>query len=331
MTETQLKDDFSVTFDFNVINSSERRIGGVASYESEDREGEIILHKALAEALEGFSQLPVLHLQHTERPAGMVTKSYVDDKGLHIESKIPEHKNWDDIWNRIEKGELGKYSIYGKRVSASPECKLRPNARRSPCITKALDLWSVSIVDYKTAVNQDSYVELVKALKSTQTINNASVEKAQVMTESATIPDEALEAEENPDVEVVKAADYDDRFDNLEKQLSQLVEDIAEIRKSEVTTMTDETPEVQTTPVVEPETIEKASLEGTDEIVKALKPMFDELKGQITELTSRLEKIEDEPITKAAVVIPEQLDAASVTEISPVSNDTGLKTFFGRR
>ena len=106
---------FEVCFDFDVINKSDRVIRGIASVEDVDRENEIITKAALQNALDGFKQLPILHLQHTERPAGLITKGEITDRGFEIESKIPKHKQWDDIWERIEKGDLKVFYTWKKK------------------------------------------------------------------------------------------------------------------------------------------------------------------------------------------------------------------------
>ena len=155
---------FEVSFDFEVLSKSDRTIRGVASVESIDRENELITKSALKEAIGGFEQLPILHYQHTERPVGICTKAQITDRGLEIEGKIPNHPQWDDIWERITKGDLTKYSIHGRRRVFTPECKLAVNSRESPCITKGLYLDSISIVSGASAINQDTFVEVVKAM-----------------------------------------------------------------------------------------------------------------------------------------------------------------------
>ncbi len=102
---------------------------------------------------------PIAHYQHTERPIGMITKAEITD-GLDIEVNIFEHCT--DVWDEIEKGELNKFSIYGRRLETSPECDLKPSQRISPCITKALELWSISVVG-NNAINESTYLEVVKS------------------------------------------------------------------------------------------------------------------------------------------------------------------------
>lgn len=290
---------FEVSFDFEVLSKSERTIRGVASVESIDRENELITKSALKEAIGGFEQLPILHYQHTERPIGICTKAQITDRGLEIEGKIPNHPQWDDIWERITKGDLTKYSIHGRRRVFSPECKLAVNSRDSPCITKGLYLDSISIVSGATAINQDTFVEVVKAMrdelaKSTDNLNivndNSSIvmaeeqditksEVEQTVQNTTTEPDNITKSEpvvdnvaENVESEIVKArAEFTSKFDEISKAISVI-------------------PELQ---------------KQIEELTKA----NSELTEQNKTLTEKLESVSNEVILKGtqAVVIHEQL------------------------
>ena len=146
----QLVADFSI--------QSDRKIYGVAHVPVIDRENEIILADAIRKALPEYMKLPILHVQHTERPVGTVTKAFVDESGkLHIYADIKDTEDTNDVWSDIESGELNKFSIFGKRDDASPECALAPTQRISPCVTKALTLFSISVVG-DNAMNQDTFL-----------------------------------------------------------------------------------------------------------------------------------------------------------------------------
>ena len=128
-----------------------------------DRENEVIETSAMRQALHNFMKHPILHLQHTERPVGIAIEAVVKSTGeTHIEAEIFETDDTDDVWDLIEKGGLSKFSIYGRRKQTAGQCHLSPNQRSGPCITKSLDLWSISIVG-TNAVNQDTYLEIAKA------------------------------------------------------------------------------------------------------------------------------------------------------------------------
>ena len=73
------------------------------------------------------------------------------------------------------------------------------------------------------------------------------------------------------------------------------------------------------------EEIVKAHMPNTDEIVKATNAQFDEIKKALTELKGEIEKIKEQPIQKAAVVISE--DAPQGTTL----NYAAMDEFFKKR
>lgn len=73
------------------------------------------------------------------------------------------------------------------------------------------------------------------------------------------------------------------------------------------------------------EEIVKAHMPNTDEIVKATNAQFDEIKKALTELKGEIEKIKEQPIQKAAVVISE--DAPQGTNL----NYAAMDEFFKKR
>jgi hypothetical protein len=156
-------------------------ISGIASSPIPDKENELITSKAMEEAIPAFMQLPILHVDHTERPIGTITECRVLKSGdpiltpHHVEydseaklgdtffkAVIPEDGDTDDIWNSVVAGSRNKISIYGVRTSASPECKIPSYQRVSPCITKAIRLWSFSLVG-DNAINPASYIKIAKS------------------------------------------------------------------------------------------------------------------------------------------------------------------------
>lgn len=304
---------FEVSFDFEVLSKSERTIRGVASVESIDRENELITKSALKEAIGGFEQLPILHYQHTERPIGICTKALITDRGLEIEGKIPTHPQWDDIWERITKGDLTKYSIHGRRRVFSPECKLAVNSRDSPCITKGLYLDSISIVSGATAINQDTFVEVVKAMRdelanSTDNLNIVNDNSSIVMAEEQditkseveqTITNNAVPAVNNvDDPTLATKAMTDDHIsgrsavDQENLVTSEIVKARAEFTSKfdEISKAISVIPELQ---------------KQIEELTKA----NSELTEQNKTLTEKLESVSNEVILKGtqAVVIHEQL------------------------
>lgn len=156
-------------------------ISGIANSPIPDRENELISAEAMEAAIPAFMKLPFLHIDHTERPAGAITSCRVLKAGdpvlspnhrdfdsrakvgdTFFKAYIPDDGDCDDIWDKIENGEYNKISIYGVRTLASKECKLRPHERVSPCITKAIRLWSFSLVG-DNAINPESYIKIAKS------------------------------------------------------------------------------------------------------------------------------------------------------------------------
>jgi len=156
-------------------------ISGIANSPIPDRENELISSKAMEDAIPAFMKLPILHVDHSERPAGGVTTCRVLKAGdpvlnpnhrdfdikakegdTYFKAYIPDDGDCDDIWEKIEKGHYNKISIYGVRTMASDECKLRPHERVTPCVTKGIRLWSFSLVG-ENAINPNSYIKIAKS------------------------------------------------------------------------------------------------------------------------------------------------------------------------
>lgn len=158
----QIEKSNNFSFNLELDPSTKRKIKGVAHFEKADRENEIILIEAFTHAAVDFMKHPILHLNHTERPVGFFTKAEVIGNAFHVEADIFDTADTDDVWEQVQKGVYNKFSVFGRRKVASSECKLLPFQRTSPCITKAIALWSISLVG-DNAVNTDTYVDLVKA------------------------------------------------------------------------------------------------------------------------------------------------------------------------
>lgn len=323
-------DNFEIGFDFKVLCKSDRLIDGIASLPTVDREKEIILKSAIENALEGFMELPVLHLQHTERSIGLVTKAELRPEGLYIRAVIREKNGSDDVWRGIESGKYGKYSVYGRRVKYTPECRLSPHIRTEdkPCITKAMYLDSISVVETATAVNQGTWLNVVKALvdeqenylnsqwsnksliqnensdynrgKHMESENVNPVEESEVMDET---PVEKAEVEvQTPDIPTVDTADSMGEFrgmlTEIQKSLNSLV-----IKCNDTVEETVQKAELDT----DIETIVKARVNAEVEVIRKA---FDD---KITELTARIEKMENETIQKggAPVIIASEFEMPS--------------------
>ena len=287
-----------------------------------DRENEVIETSAMRQALHNFMKHPILHLQHTERPVGTAIEAVVKSTGeTHIEAEIFETDDTDDVWDLIEKGGLSKFSIYGRRKQTAGQCHLSPNQRSSPCITKSLDLWSISIVG-TNAVNQDTYLEIAKAHLAEDEYtpfaeNLGLIYKSGPSNEylkGDTMVPEPMKTDdpivETPLDGVVKGTS-EERLDTIEASLGTITKaigDLAVVVKAAV-----EKPEVKDE---EPaDDIKKATLDDVDAIVKAkveeavgeVKKAFDGLTTDVAELKKAVDEMKNTIVRKSGplVYIPE--------------------------
>lgn len=130
-----------------------------------DKEKEIILSEAIKKALPYFMELPIIHLNHSERPIGIVKSARIAEDQLIIEGNFKNTSDADDVWGEILAGRLNKFSIYGRRLEGSPECSVDPNLRNQPCITKAIWLDSISVCG-DNAINPNTFLEVIKSFES---------------------------------------------------------------------------------------------------------------------------------------------------------------------
>lgn len=285
-----IEEPFSLVFDFNVLRDTKRLIKGVAAVPTVDREKEIILKSALESAVKGFMELPVVHFNHTERPIGMVTHAEVRSDGLHIIAVIREQNGSDEIWKGIKSGKYGKFSIFGRRVKASPECRLSPVNRDSPCVTEALYLDSISIVESDAAINQDTWLTVVKGYIDTIADNYISSETIQNQEgrQMVEIEPEQIEKKCN-DTEPVEKSDTES---------SDMLSLLTEIKNILMSLVPKEEPAVTK---AEPATID------IDSIVKArIGTELEEIHKSVLGLEARITKMEEETIKKGSeiVIIP---------------------------
>ncbi len=152
---------YSLTLDLSWTEDDEGVlvVSGCASVPKPDRENEVITKEAIEAALPSFMKLPILHLDHTERPVGLITDVGFEGDEFHIRSPIKDTPDCRDVRDRIRSGELAQFSIYGRRLKGSSSCRLHPERRSEPCLTYELALDSVSICPKNNAIQADSYVE----------------------------------------------------------------------------------------------------------------------------------------------------------------------------
>jgi hypothetical protein len=169
-------------FDLNVLDNSSRKVYGIATSPDLDRENEAILKAALEGALPDFMQLPIMHLDHTERPVGWFTKAEFRGQDLYVEACVKPTSDCDEFWDDVVKasraGKPYQFSIFGDRVECTPSCALHPDdpkRKQEPCITKALVLYSISICQPGTAINPNTFAEVMKALALEKTAEKGLV------------------------------------------------------------------------------------------------------------------------------------------------------------
>src|SRR5574343_431556 len=259
--------------------SGQRTISGVANSPIPDRENKLITSEAMEKAIPLFLRIPILHTDHSERPAGFVTECHVVKAGdpilctdhpdydphakpgdTYFKAKIPEDGDTDDIWEKIQKGHYNKISIYGVRTTASDECKLAPHQRVSPCVTKAIRLWSFSLVG-DNAINPGSYIKVAKSFS----------------------PDLCDEFEANT-VELIKAAFPDvSMAPNADQQDQDFSGDIDEsVKKADVVTKSELDPVVQDVTLMKGELADVKT--GVDKILDFIsKSSQDATSGDTTE------------------------------------------------
>ena len=304
-------------------------------------------------AIPAFMKLPILHVDHTERPVGAVSECRVLKSGdpvlepghekydsdaklgdTYFEGMIPEDGDTDDIWSKVEKGHYNKISIYGVRTEASEECSLAPHERVSPCVTKAIRLWSFSLVG-NNAINPGSYIKIAKSFSSDlcEEFQENTIELIK-----AAFPDTnmAPDADQQDDQKTGSEANIEKCSDSVKKsELDPVIQDVTFMKgeMSELKTgidgilnilkKTDDSVEnvkkAETAPPVENnDYITKASLENTiDLIVKAkVELVVNEIKksydAKFTEMEKQIEAFGGETIRKGGNAVILDMDGKSL-------------------
>jgi len=316
--------ELSFSIDFSIL--SDRRIGGLAHFEQADLENEIIEIDAIIKALPNFMEHPIIHYQHTERPIGTITKAEIKDKGLWIEGSIYDTPDTDDVWEEIQNGSLNKYSIYGRRLKGNDQCRIPPENRMSPCVTKAIALWSISAVG-DNAINQMTFLEVIKALRG-DTVTDEETQEVEEKAEETPQEPELLKAETNMSSILERLGGVEQTLQSLVNSDKQVHESMGDAEKAEEPEM-DESSEsddgeeetkcgcAKATPV---------EIDMSEEIVKAdvIQKAFDEFKKASDErfaaLESRIVEMENQTIQKGGnvVIIPAQMTPEDRAAINPM-------------
>lgn len=309
--------NLSFSVDFSIF--SDRRIRGRAHFEQKDLENEIILIDAIKKALDQFMEHPILHYQHTERPIGTITKAEIKDKGLWIEASIYDTPDTDDVWAEIQRGSLNKFSIYGRRLQGNDQCRISPENRMSPCVTKAIALWSISAVG-DNAINQMTFLEVIKSLRGDTVTDEVIEEIVQKADEETSTEEETLLKAEGNTSSILE------RLSGMEATLQRLVESDAQVHAG----MGDASKAEEIGEIEEKcGCAAKASpveIDTDDEIVKAdvIQKAIDEFRKaydeKIAALESRIVAMETETVKKggSVVIIPEQLSPEDARIVNPM-------------
>lgn len=308
--------------------STDRKIKGCAHFPSVDKENELILSEAIKKALPQYMQHPILHVQHTERPVGTVTIAEIDAEGaLQIEGFIFDTPDTNDVWSDIESGKLNKFSIFGRRDQGTYECSIPPLQRVSPCVTKALTLFSISIVG-ENAMNPNTFLEVAKGGDTTEDEEgNEDMEKCAPACTKKGDDDGPIQDSRNPSLMQKSIDEYGDRLSRIEETLSKLVESDKKVhdtmdKAEEDSEMENEKKEetVEKAAVVEevkPEFIIKADLDSeikkaVDDVRKAYDEKFVTIEKAYTDLKATVESMKKETIEKGGhvvIITKEQVDA----------------------
>jgi len=335
---------------FSVLDESKREIEGIATAPVVDAEKEIILRKAVEDALPNYLRLPVLSYMHSERPIGMVKEAkFLDDNSLYIKGWIKDTPDTDDVWSKILKGEINAFSIYGRRIEGSPECKLHPNNRNSPCITKSIHMDAITLCG-DNKINPSAGFNVIKSLFE-DIVNNENTDN-NILSKDSEMKD--MDSEEKPiekgcDLEKMSLS-VEERLDKVEKMLTEYIESTQPVNKGDEmesnTEMVEDNVEAKVTEEVIPVTKAEAVIEDTkeetfskaemvDEITKAteeFKKSVDEIKKsfdtEIATLREELESVKNETILKSGPIVVLD-ESATAEEVS--GNASALNAFMKAR
>ena len=327
-------ENFVYTVKFTVDEST-RKIEGLATGEGLDKDNEIILAKALKKAIPFYMKLPVLTVDHTERPVGLCDElSLKDDNQVYLKGWIKDTVDADDVWNRILKGvnepdapdALNAFSIYGRRIKGTSPCKLHPSVRTDPCVSEEVYIDSITLCGNNKRYPEATF-NIVKAVFGDSIKTEECLKSNQV---TLTDKDVIL----MPDEEITKSDTLGNKVDRLLKHFG--IKD-TEIVKAEETPKEEETEpiekseeepeeeeekkkEVVKKAAIEPETITKAEMSSM--ITKALTDALNPLSEKLTSLEAKIEKMENETIQKGAtaVIIAGELDDVGSGNAAAINN-----------
>jgi len=275
----------TMKFEFSILDSGDRIIEGRASLPVVDRQKEIVLRKALENALPDFMVLPIITYNHTERPVGICTEAHFgEDDGLYIKAKIKHTKDADDVWEMLQKGDIKTLSITGRRLKSSPSCKLNPERRTTPCETHDAHIYAITLVGKnRLEVNPHAYVNIVKSLTEVDMTDNKTPE----LSGSEQDTPDAKIIKSTPEIETLTA-----RFDSLAEKIDALVGSQEAVLKA--VHKPEPEPEPERDMLLKAEDVE-------DMIQKAVSDAINTVSEKISSLETKIVELEETPINKAGL------------------------------
>lgn len=115
-------DDINIFVPFSKKDNDKRLVGGYASSEALDSQGEVVEKDAIARALPGYLgeydqktgkyRYGNLREMHQLSAVGKTVKAKIDNKGLYIDGKVVD----DVAWKKVKEGVYAGFSIGGKII-----------------------------------------------------------------------------------------------------------------------------------------------------------------------------------------------------------------------
>jgi HK97 family phage prohead protease len=167
--ERKMKKVFNLISTFKAVKVEDSNSGdsitirGLASTNSVDRAGDVILQTAWLKGLDNYKKNPIILFNHNyDQPIGKAADIRVTDKGLELVAKISAAA--DDVYQLVKEGILCTFSV-GFMIKDAEY-----NEATDGFIIKDAELYEVSVVS--VPCNQDATFSLSKSFGSTEEYEN---------------------------------------------------------------------------------------------------------------------------------------------------------------
>ena len=167
--ERKMKKVFNLISTFKAVKVEDSNSGdsitirGLASTNSVDRAGDVILQTAWLRGLDNYKKNPIILFNHNyDQPIGKAADIRVTDKGLELVAKISAAA--DDVYQLVKEGILCTFSV-GFMIKDAEY-----NEATDGFIIKDAELYEVSVVS--VPCNQDATFSLSKSFGSTEEYEN---------------------------------------------------------------------------------------------------------------------------------------------------------------